>query len=178
MGYLATQWQHSSLCCFISYLGYTSWTNHTFRISKFKKYHFVCIYRLWFIEFVLDTDAFIQKQGSQQHQWSEWHCKNLPSLFSQFLHPKHLSIPVETNRLALKPLQLEVIQCIYSEQCEVILTFSDSAWDQKDVQDYPTSHLLNHSSWQNLESRWNVQWSNAWPVGKLGDQWCRSLFQW
>lgn len=65
---------------------------------------------------------------------------------SQFLHPKHPSIPVEINRLALEPLQLEVIQCIYSEQCEVILTFSDSAWDQKDVQDYLTSHLLNHSS--------------------------------
>ena len=87
-------------------------------------------------------------------------------------------MPVEINRLALEPSQLEAIQCIYSERCEVILTFSDSAWDQKDAQDFLKSHLLDRSSQQNLESRWNVQWSNAWPVGKLGDQRRRSLFQW
>ena len=87
-------------------------------------------------------------------------------------------MPIEINRLALEPSQLEAIQRIYSERCEVILTFSESAWDQKDARDFLTSHLLDHSSRQNLESKWNVQWSNAWSVGKLGDQRCRSLFQW
>ena len=87
-------------------------------------------------------------------------------------------MPVEINRLALDSSQLEAIQCIYSEECEVTLIFSDSTRDQQDAQDFLRFHLLNYTSRQNLESKWNIQWSNAWPVGYLGDKRRRSLFQW
>ena len=87
-------------------------------------------------------------------------------------------MPVEIKRLALEPSQLEAIEHIYSERCEVTSQFLETAHDQKDVQDFLTSHLLDHTSWQNLESRWNIQWSNSWPVRKSGDWQCRSLFQW
>ena len=154
-----------------------SWTYCTFRTLKFQANSFVCICRSEFIWFVLDG-AFTRKQSSQLCQWSDWQYKKPPSFSSQFSHPKHLTMPVEINRLALKSSQLDVIQCIYSEQCEVILRFSDITHDQKDAQDFLTSHLLNHTSWQNLESWWNIQWSNAWSIGKSGDQQCRSLVQW
>ena len=67
----------------------------------------------------------------------------------QFLHsPSILHIPlmpVEINRLALDSSQLEAIQCIYSEECEVKLRFSDSTRDWQDAQDFLRFHLLNYT---------------------------------
>ena len=77
---------------------------------------------------------------------------------------------VKIKRLALEPSQLEAIEHIYSECCKVTLQFLETAHDKKDAQDFLTSHLLNLTSQQNLESQWNIQWSNSWPVGKSGDR--------
>ena len=146
-----------------------SWKNGTFRTRNF---HFVHFHTLGeFIKFILDAMAFtLEMRGSTTPVIRKMRT-HLCSLTSQ-------SMPVKIKRLTLEPSQVKAIEHIYSEHYEVTLRFLETAHDQKDVQDFLTSHLLNHTSWQNLESWWNIQWSNSWPVGKSEDWQCRSLFQW
>lgn len=55
---------------------------------------------------------------------------------------------------------------------------SDDTADQDQATAFLREHGLDRLSRDALESKWNVQWANSWPVGTLGDRRRRILFQW
>jgi hypothetical protein len=80
--------------------------------------------------------------------------------------------------LAFTASQRDEITGIYHARKEMSLVFSADFHDQVDAQQFLEFHGLDRASRAQLENRWNVQWSNAWTVGKEGDHRRRILLQW
>jgi hypothetical protein len=95
----------------------------------------------------------------------------LPS-FAFHPHPK---VPLE--KLMLSDEQRTSIECLYNSEQELSLKYyPDNLASQNEARQILAFNQLDTTSRQQLESRWNIQWSTSWASS--GKTCKRTLFQW
>lgn len=84
---------------------------------------------------------------------------------------------VQLEKLMLSDSQQNTIRVLYGSEQELSLKYFPENMDsQKDAQQLLASHQLDIGSRNQLENRWNIQWSTSWRSG--GKTCRRTLFQW
>ncbi|KAJ7437844.1 hypothetical protein B0H11DRAFT_2255098 [Mycena galericulata] len=79
----------------------------------------------------------------------------------------HSHAKVPTEKLMLSDEQRHAIETIYGSEQELSLKyFPGNVESQKDAQQLLALHQLDIISRKQLENRWSIQWSTAWPSGE------------
>ena len=74
------------------------------------------------------------------------------------------------SHLSLMMEQRNRINEIYANHQEISLTFDpDNTGHQQQASTLLAEQSLDRHARENLENRWNVQWSNRWKIGKGSD---------
>ncbi|KZT18813.1 hypothetical protein NEOLEDRAFT_1173364 [Neolentinus lepideus HHB14362 ss-1] len=90
--------------------------------------------------------------------------------------PRKLYAKPELDKLAFDAAQQSAAGAIYEHGDSISQQYiPDSLTEQAHVRQFLMAHGLDRQSRQQLESRWNVQWSTRWQVA--GDIWRRTLLQ-
>ena len=75
-------------------------------------------------------------------------------------------------------IQRETILTLYNTNSDKIerMEYRDTAFSQSRANAFLEQHKLDHTSLEQLESRWTVSWNNKWISGKETKK--RVLYQW